>query len=272
MRLRSSKSACHAACIGLGLLNIGTAFAAPTPEAALVIDTFRTPGSNDLGAWHGADEGMPIAYGAGYIELSPSDADMNFNTQVSLTCRDMTPYQDMYLHIVFSGTDQFTISFSQNNEECDPSRSPYPMTWDSVEASRYSNGQDIYIPISHFNIDLTKAASIALNGFYTKEEIQLYKVEVTYGVPEDFYIPEKLPSGTMVLKCKRPNSFAFGIDDGQPRFSQEVMDIIAEEDIKVTFFTVGNGLLDEYSNFTAVYQEMLRRGHQVGLHSFSHPK
>lgn len=261
------------ASVSLVLLNIATPFAAPVlHQAPLVIDTFQRFGWNDLDAWHGVDEGMPAEYGPGYLKLSPSDADMNFNTQVSLTCRDITEYKDMYLHVVFSGTDKFTISFSQNNELCDPQKSPYPETWDSVEVSRYARGQDIYIPISHFDIDLTRAASIAFHGFYTAEELQLFKVEITPFMPEDLQIPDKLPSGNLVLKCKRPNSFAFGIDDGKPEYAQEVMDMLEEENIHVTFFTMGNGLVDEYSNFTEVYQEMLRRGHQVGLHSWSHPR
>ncbi|KAM5442563.1 hypothetical protein MferCBS31731_002442 [Microsporum ferrugineum] len=254
------------------LLNAGTSFAAPvTKYDPLVIDTFRNPATNDLGIWHGADEGMPAEYGEGFLRLRPTNADMNFYTQLSIGCNDMTGYKDAYLHVVFKGTDKFSISFTQHNAACDQKRAPYPETWDSVEASRYANGEDIYVPLSHFNIDFTRANAIGFHGFYTREEVTLFKVEIISTPPGAVNTPQKLPTGTLVLKCKRPNSFAFGIDDGQPQYAQEVMKILAEEDILVTFFTVGNGLLDESANFTNVYKEMLGRGHQVALHTFSHP-
>ncbi|KAK2850682.1 hypothetical protein FQN49_005423 [Arthroderma sp. PD_2] len=253
-------------------LNAGTSLAAPVAKYdPWVIDTFRSPATNDLGIWHGVDEGMPAQYGEGFIRLSPTNADMNFYTQLSGGCSDMTRYNDAYLHVVFKGSDKFTISFTQQNERCNQNVAPFPETWDSVEASRYANGEDIYIPLSHFNIDFARANSIGFHGFYTREEVMLFKIEIVSSLPNALDIPNKLPTGTLALKCKRPNSFAFGIDDGQPQYAQEVMKILAEENILVTFFTVGNGLLDESANFTNVYKEMLGRGHQVALHTFSHP-
>ncbi|KMP00189.1 hypothetical protein CISG_02742 [Coccidioides immitis RMSCC 3703] len=256
----------------LALLNISI-FAAPMRPFVepLVIDTFDVPGSNNLGGWAGPDEGMPAEYGPGYLHLTPSDPDMNFHTRLGPYCLDMSEYMNMYLHISFSGTDKFTVSLTQNNEWCDQTRAPYPETWDSLEAARYSAGGDIYMPLHHFNIDFSRVNSVAFNGFYTREPAILYKVEITSDVPEDFEVPVKLPSGTLAVKCKRPNSFAFGIDDGRPEFAQEVIQILEEEHIKVTFFTVGNGLLDQTSNFTETYRDMLSRGHQVALHTFSHP-
>jgi peptidoglycan/xylan/chitin deacetylase (PgdA/CDA1 family) len=57
-----------------------------------------------------------------------------------------------------------------------------------------------------------------------------------------------------------------------PELAQEVLKIIKEEGISVTFFTVGAALLDPSTNFSNVYAEVLSRGHQVALHSFTHPK
>jgi len=47
--------------------------------------------------------------------------------------------------------------------------------------------------------------------------------------------------------------------------------MISAADIKVTFFTVGAPLLDPSTNLSSVYNGMLSAGHQVALHSFSHP-
>jgi Polysaccharide deacetylase len=249
-----------------------------TSPDGFVIDTFRGGIFNDLGAWHGPGEDMPLDNGDGYIRLFPVNADQNYHTQLSSSCFDLRPYDHMYLHITFAGTDEFSISLNQNNEQCNPGLSPYPETWDTVEASRYSISRyplqdDIYIPISHFNIDLSRVVSVSLNGFYTDDiPLTLFRVEIVPDIPDDVSMPEKLPSGTMVLKCKRPNSFAFGIDDGEPYLAQQVMEILKEEGILVTFFVVGRGLESSETNFTQIYREMLSLGHQVALHSYSHPK
>lgn len=254
------------------LMNANSSLAAPVAKYdPLVIDTFRSPETNDLGFWHGVDEGMPSEYGEDFLRLSPTNADMNFYTQIATSCLDMTAYKDSYLHVVFKGSDKFTISLTQHNAECDQERAPFPETWDSIEASRYSRGGHIYVPLSHFYIDFMRPNSIGFHGFYTRKDVTLFKVEIVSSLPEGMKLPDKLPTGTLALRCKRPNSFAFGIDDGQPQYAQEVMKMIAEENILVTFFTVGNGLLDEAANFTNVYKDMLDRGHQVALHTFSHP-
>jgi hypothetical protein len=242
----------------------------------LIVDTFDSSPFNDLGFWHGAGETLEIEYSydeeSNFVELSPSDPDDNYHTQLSDSCFDLSDFADMYLHVSFSGSSEFSISLYQSNGDCNPDRAPSPGNADSVEASRYAVDEDIYVPISHFYIDLTLASSIAFHGFYTQETVYLRHVEIVEEIPDDFEIPEKLPTGTLVLNCKRPDSFAFGIDDGDPQLAQEVMDILEDEGIKVTFFVVGQGLVDESTNLTNVYAEMLRRGHQVALHSYSHPK
>ena len=236
-----------------------------------IIDTFYDFNKNDIGAWHGGEEGMPLEFGPGYLRLMPEAPDMGFHTKVAPYCGNLYPYQHMFIHISFAGTDKFSVSLTQHNDECTISQWA-PVTTDSVEAARYNfGGQDIYIPISHFDIDLSHVSSIQLNGFYTMESIQLFKIEITSSVPWGWEEPMKLASGSLYTQCTRPNSFAFGIDDGNPELAQEIMNIIEDEGILVTFFTVGNALVEPSANFTAIYQEMLWRGHQVGMHTYSHP-
>ena len=69
------------------------------------------------------------------------------------------------------------------------------------------------------------------------------------------------------------------------------MEIVKKADIKVTFFAVGQSLVDATGNFTPVYREAIQRGHQasppalgnirgrfetddakIALHSMTHPK
>ena len=292
---------------------------------SLVIDTFQDPLHNDLGFWHGAGENLTTVHQPGLMRLFPIDPDQNFHTQFDTHgCFSLAPWQNQYMHVVFEGTDQFTVSLNEHNSECNPRRSPFPGVPDSVQASRYvmrtrlgisrEDGADneaqkgaqavrlqksqpqrnsckdekqgsatsvkteLFIPLSHFRIRHDRVMSVSFSGFYTKEPLTLQRVELVPTVPspsienEYFRVPDKLPTGTVVLRCTRPNSFAFGIDDGQPQYAQEVMRILDEENVRATFFVVGAGLRDSSTNFTSFYLEMLRKGHQVAFHSNKHPK
>ena len=305
----------------------------------IVIDTFQNPTHNDLGYWHGSGENLTVQHGQGFIRLFPTDPDQNFHTQFDTNqCYSLMPWFNEFLHVVFEGTDQFSVSLNQHNDECNPHRSPFPSVADSVQAERYvmhpsseasggegdhdweddedwdedddldsdhlNEGQrkhgprksshpykyhngtaiipqgrrELYIPLTHFEIDFNRVVSFSFHGFYTQKPMTLHRVEIVPSVPAPsqenghFRLPGKLPNGRLVLRCSRPNSFAFGIDDGQPQFSQQVMRILDEEGVRVTFFVVGAGLRERSTNFTAFYKEMLQKGHQVALHSNTHPK
>jgi peptidoglycan/xylan/chitin deacetylase (PgdA/CDA1 family) len=247
--------------------------AAPSgTAAALVVDKFANSGSNALGFWHGADDGMKTTWGSNKLTISSSDADYSFYTQVSGSCSDFSKYKGSYIHIAYTGSTAFTVALQQHNSACNDAIAPYPETWDSAEATRYAKNGHIYIPISHFNINLQRTIGIAIKGFYKADSVTFSVIEIIPSVPAGTIIPNKLETGDLVFACKRPNSFAFAIDDGSPEYAQEVLKIIREENIKVTFFTVGAPLLDASTNLTNVYREMQSAGHQVALHSYTHPK
>ncbi|KAF2733881.1 glycoside hydrolase/deacetylase [Polyplosphaeria fusca] len=247
--------------------------AAPTgTAAALVVDKFANANNNALSFWHGADEGMTTTYSGGKLTIKSTDPDYSFYTQVSGSCSDFSKYKGSYLHIAYSGSTSFTVALQQHNSQCKDTVAPYPETWDSAEASRYAKNGHIYIPINHFNINLQRTIGIALKGFYSTDPVTLSVIEIIPSVPAGTIIPNKLETGDLMFACRRPNSFAFAIDDGSPEYAQEVMKIVKEENIKVTFFTVGAPLLDTSTNLTNVYREMQAQGHQIALHSYTHPK
>ncbi|CEJ57124.1 hypothetical protein PMG11_05829 [Penicillium brasilianum] len=303
--------------------DIGTSPDTSESAASLVIDTFQNSLHNDLGFWHGPGENLTLRHEPGLMRLFPSDPDQNFHTQFNTRgCFNLLPWEGQYLHVVFKGNEEFTVSLNEHNAACNPSQSPFPGAPDSVQASRYimrtragspdagggdkddgsklgrpiTPGQDwfkndphgrgpalatkteLFIPLSHFRIDKNRVVSISFSGFYADQPITLYRVEIVPHVPQPsasnnfFTIPAKLPTGKLILRCSRPNSFAFGIDDGQPQYAQQVMQILDEENVRVTFFAVATGLRDKSTNFTSFYREMVKRGHQVALHSNTHPK
>ncbi|KAK1778553.1 hypothetical protein QBC45DRAFT_393287 [Copromyces sp. CBS 386.78] len=240
-----------------------------------VIDTFSNPETNSLGQWHGGDDGMTVSFGKNSITIRTNDSDLGWNTQLSAKCFDLTPWSTAYLHVAYSGSNKFSIALQQHNAKCDDSIKPYPETWDSLEAARYSfnGGSDIYIPISHFNINLTRSIGFNLRGFFSPSESTIIsKIEIISSIPSTAKIPPKLPSGRLVFACTRPNSFAFAIDDGDPSLAPRVMSIISAASIPVTFFTVGLPLLDPSTNLSTIYRAMASKGHQIALHSYTHPK
>ncbi|KAK1594479.1 uncharacterized protein LY79DRAFT_512629 [Colletotrichum navitas] len=247
--------------------------AAPSSTAATkLIDDFSAKDQNSLGQWHGGDNEDAVKWVKGKVTIKAPDADFAYYTQFENSCADLTSYDGSYLHIAYTGSNKFTIAMQQHNSQCNDAIAPFPETWDSLEAARYATGNHIYIPMSHFNIVRTRVVGLAFKGFYTNEAVTLTKIEIVSFVPKDVYIPTKIPSGNLVFACKRPNSIAFAIDDGDPTYAQEVMEVIRSENIKVTFFTVGAPLRDPSTNLSNIYQDMMTQGHQMALHSYTHPR
>jgi peptidoglycan/xylan/chitin deacetylase (PgdA/CDA1 family) len=267
----------------------GTAYPIPTTVAVVepsstvpatvgpssfVIDTFGNSATNNLGFYHGGDDTTTYKLSGGKMTINTKgNADLGWYTQITSGCTDFTANDNSYLHIAYTGSNAFTIALQQHNPTCNPNISPNPYTWDSVEASRYSNSgkTDIYVPMSHFDINRALSIGFALKGFYTSNPTVFSKIEIVSAVPSGFLVPSKLPTAPLVFACTRPNSFAFAIDDGDPQYAQQVAATIAAAGIKVTFFTVGAPLLDTSIDLAGMYRGMLAAGHQVAYHSFTHP-
>ena len=64
------------------------------------------------------------------------------------------------------------------------------------------------------------------------------------------------------------NKIALTFDDGpHPRQTPEILDILDEYGIKATFFVIGVNV----KNYPEAFQETIRRGHEIGNHTYSHP-
>jgi peptidoglycan/xylan/chitin deacetylase (PgdA/CDA1 family) len=247
---------------------------ATTGPSAFVIDTFGNADDNNLGFWHGGDDTTTYTLSGGKMTVNmKGNSDLSWYTQVSNGCSDFTANDNSYLHIAYTGSNAFTVALQQHNPTCNPNINPFPYTWDSVEASRYSNTAktDLYVPLSHFNINRTLTVGFALKGFYTTTPTVFSLIEIVKTVPSGFLVPSKLTTAPLIFACTRPNSFAFAIDDGDPQYAQRIVSSVAAAGITVTFFTVGAALLDTSTNLTNVYKGMLAAGHQVAYHSFTHP-
>ncbi|KAK1991474.1 polysaccharide deacetylase [Colletotrichum falcatum] len=250
---------------------------APAATAsAIVVDAFSNPSTNSLGFWHGGED-LSLSWGRDGVTIVASAPDYAFTTLVSDGCRDLHGHAGAYLHIAYSGHAKFSVSLQQHNAQCDAGVAPYPETRDSLEAGRYATdggggGGDIYMPISHFNVDLRRVSSVAVRGVYSREPVVLSRIEIVPSVPAGVAVPRKLPSGTLVFACTRPNSFAFGIDDGNPRYAERLAQVLRDAGVKVTFFAVGAVLENNATGMADLYLRLRAEGHQIALHSYTHPR
>lgn len=55
-------------------------------------------------------------------------------------------------------------------------------------------------------------------------------------------------------------------DDGPSSNTKQILDILAEYDVKATFFVVGK----EEEQYQALYKRIVEEGHTLGMHSYSH--
>ena len=55
-------------------------------------------------------------------------------------------------------------------------------------------------------------------------------------------------------------------DDGPSEYTNEILEILKENDIKATFFLVGK----ENEKYADVYKRIAKEGHTIGMHSFRH--
>jgi peptidoglycan-N-acetylglucosamine deacetylase len=76
--------------------------------------------------------------------------------------------------------------------------------------------------------------------------------------------------GDYVARIETPdNVVALTFDDGpHPRNTPRILDLLDKYDVKATFFMMGRNV----ERFPDVARQVIARGHEVGNHSYSHPK
>ena len=56
-------------------------------------------------------------------------------------------------------------------------------------------------------------------------------------------------------------------DDGPSKNTEKILDILKKNDVRATFFLIGNQVNDNTSD---VVKRMIKEGHQIGVHTYSH--
>jgi len=110
-----------------------------------------------------------------------------------------------------------------------------------------------------------------IGSFTNLSPVQISKIEIVTTVPTGYVIPGKAPQAPLVFKCTVPNTVAFGIDDGDPALTQQVLQIVKDENVKVSFFSLGLPLRDPGNNLVTNYRTAIADGNQMAFHSNTHP-
>ncbi|KAH6892600.1 hypothetical protein B0T10DRAFT_483971 [Thelonectria olida] len=84
-----------------------------------------------------------------------------------------------------------------------------------------------------------------------------------------------VPYGSIITKCAQAGAVALTFDDGPYIYTSEILDILAEYNVKATFFITGNnrgkGQIDDSSlQWPAVLRRMHSAGHQLASHTWTH--
>ena len=87
-----------------------------------------------------------------------------------------------------------------------------------------------------------------------------------YFVTAPFFLRWYYPKITF-NKSRKERKIFLTFDDGPiPEVTPRILDILAEYDIKATFFCVG----DNIEKYRAIYERIRSEGHQVGNHTYNH--
>ncbi|KAF5020368.1 hypothetical protein F66182_7617 [Fusarium sp. NRRL 66182] len=99
------------------------------------------------------------------------------------------------------------------------------------------------------------------------------KGESTANIPRQ--ASGNVPYNVYITNCSTPGTVALTFDDGPCTYTDHVLDVLEENNIKATFFITGNNLAkgqidDESTGWPKMLRRMHSAGHQLASHTWSH--
>ncbi|KAH7031360.1 uncharacterized protein B0I36DRAFT_349444 [Microdochium trichocladiopsis] len=82
-----------------------------------------------------------------------------------------------------------------------------------------------------------------------------------------------VPYGPNIQSCTIPGKVALTFDDGPAGYTGAVLDLLAKNNVKATFFLNANnveGLITNKQVYRDVVKRMFNEGHHIGSHSYTH--
>lgn len=94
---------------------------------------------------------------------------------------------------------------------------------------------------------------------YTADGVNVSKRDSAKGTKEESGQEENAESGNV-------RRVYLTFDDGPSRNTERILDILAEYNVKATFFVIGK----EGEEYQALYNRIVEEGHTLGMHSYTH--
>lgn len=88
-------------------------------------------------------------------------------------------------------------------------------------------------------------------------------------ITTDYFFHARGMPRDLNFSCKKNNQYALTFDDGPSTNYPKLLQLLKKHDVKATFFVVGGNLRRE--NAHELYGQMVKDGHFVANHTFSHP-
>lgn len=99
-----------------------------------------------------------------------------------------------------------------------------------------------------------------------QESITFYEEKQKSEQAETETVLENENSGQDIMTGDGIKRVYLTFDDGPSRYTDQILDILAEYHVKATFFVVG----DTSEEAKALYKRIISEGHSIGIHSYSH--
>jgi len=99
--------------------------------------------------------------------------------------------------------------------------------------------------------------------------VALLAAFATAAPTSDLVKRQSTPVGQVIYGCSVPGTFAITFDDGPFAYTNQLLDILASNGVKGTFFVNGQNF-GNINDYGPVIQRMANEGHQIGSHTFNH--
>ena len=144
-----------------------------------------------------------------------------------------------------------------------------PSTWDLLQSSDLETGKDLIKNKLQFDTKVDIVGSGVINKLKQNPQYGSRDISFVGDKIMDTKIT-KLPTKAVVSKTGYKTGYiALTFDDGpDPKYTPQILDLLKQNNIKASFFTLGSNILD----YPEIASRIVKEGHLLGNHTYTHPR
>lgn len=141
-----------------------------------------------------------------------------------------------------------------------------PSIWDVLKGNKL---EELLTVKNGGNIYSTGEGNIFRASESWKEGERSLQFDGSGFITGETYIANPVSSEFERLSQPEDKEIVLTFDDGpNPEYTEEILDILNEYQVKASFFVIGNKAIQNQD----IVERIHRDGHEIGIHTFSHPK